>query len=101
MSDNFPPSTIILRYLHKVINIVGFERSEFTSEIEIRFDSGTYRMVYDVKKTMFEKLYSEPLSEEEIKDLVSYEAKQHKEFIENKLKEFEEKEKQEFEAKGN
>jgi fido (protein-threonine AMPylation protein) len=82
--DSFPPSSILLIYNYTASSQSGLGNFSFEANIEIHFELTEYKTLCN-HQTIYTKPYSELLSEEEIKQIVNYEAKRHKDFIENQI----------------
>ena len=61
------------------------ENLNSTSCIEINLDVARYIVADSSKLNSYEKSYNEQLTDEEIKTLIKFESKKHKEFIERQI----------------
>jgi Fic family protein len=74
-----------LRFIFSIFNQSGFGDFSYPSIIEIEFKTSKY--IVSTSSMLFEHLYDEQLTEKEINELVQREARQHMDFITQKLKE--------------
>lgn len=78
--------SIKLNYFFNGLNKKGFDKFNFTSIIEIKFDFTTYEIINSFTKIRFKKYYTEQLTSDEITEIVNMEVRRHKDFIEKILK---------------
>jgi Fic family protein len=76
-----------LNYTHLIFKQGGFGEFNFNSLINFQFNKSHYVISTAIGNCSFKKLYSEQLSDEEIKTLINHEAKRHTAFIQQKIKE--------------
>jgi len=89
-------STLRMFYIHQAFNQDALGSFDFVSTVSIKFDLTKYTVFsnrdafrkIDEQHIIYEKLYSEQLSEKEITELIKLKTKQHKDFIEQKYEEF-------------
>ena len=81
---------IKLAYSHRFFK-TG-ENIHFTTTLEVKLDLPKYIVKDSDNRIIYEKSYGNPLTSQEIKSLVSFEAKKHKMFIEDSIKRFESRE---------
>ncbi len=77
---------IRIYFNYKVFKRKGFKEFNHTSKIEFIFNSTGYE-VKNTNEVSIKKSYGEPLSEEEINQLVNSEIREHKQLIEAKIEE--------------
>jgi len=75
---------IKISYFHNEFNQDGFGTFSYESRIIISFELTKYKIKNDDTTIIYEKLYSEQLSEEEIKEIITLEKKKHLEFLSRK-----------------
>lgn len=80
---NEDTNSIRPEFSYNAFNQKGFQESNYSSSIEFQFEFATYKVFNRNKQVIFEKLYSEQLSEDEIIQLVNSEIIGHKNHIEN------------------
>lgn len=85
--EQIPEDTIHeikLSYIHIEFNQDGFGRFQYESYLKVGFEMTRYKISDNRSQYVMEKLYTEPLTNEEIKAIVADEKKKHFEFIKNK-----------------
>jgi hypothetical protein len=80
-----PPSEISFRYSYATLRQNGLDNVDFESVVNFFFSPTEYKVTLDATDKIYTKPYSEQVNEDEIKEIVNYEAKRHKEFIENQI----------------
>lgn len=96
-SNHHGAGEISLRYFYRVFNQEGLGEARFESTISISFETTKYIVSSEDRHgppsgrvpVVFEKLYSEFLSENEIEEIVKLKAKEHREYIEQKYEDWE------------
>lgn len=75
---------IKISYFHNEFNQDGFGNFSYESRITVSFELTKYKIKNDDATINYEKLYSEQLSQEEIKEIVTLEKRKHLEFLNEK-----------------
>jgi Fic family protein len=83
------PSIIEISYLHQEFSQDGFGKLAYETKLKIKFELTKFTVSDKEDQILYSKLYSEELTEEEIKKLVRNEKQKHLEFIKNKYEEIE------------
>lgn len=73
-----------ISYLHNEFNQDGFGNFSYEADINIFFELTKYKIRTDNHTVIFEKLYSEQLTSEEIREIIQLEKKKHLEFLNKK-----------------
>ncbi|MGI8638446.1 MAG: Fic family protein [Pyrinomonadaceae bacterium] len=89
LQDN--TTELYFHYRYKSFNYAGFEGFSENFFINIQFNLSTYKVLENSGLISYEKLYTEYLTQDEIKKFVTIIAKRHKDIIEEKLKEVQSK----------
>jgi hypothetical protein len=76
---------IRFRYRFEDFNREGIEPFNYESSLTFRFEDTKWSLETSDKKDSIEKLYSEELSEQELKRLINHEAKKHSASIQQKI----------------
>lgn len=80
-------SSIELEFVYTAFNQKGFQESDYRSWIRFECDYTKYSVINSKNQIVFEKLYTEQLTQEEIIELVNSEVKRHKSQIEKQIDE--------------
>lgn len=80
-------SSVKPEFKYTAFNQKGFQESNYSSWIEFKFDYTKYKIFGSDNQLLFEKLYDEKLTEEEIIMVVNSEIKRHKMQIEKQIEE--------------
>ena len=90
------PGRIYMEYTYTTFKLsnqlshhIPKENGEFSSKITFQFDEIHYFVFDSRREKLIKKMYHEHITEDEILDLVNYEIKFHKAFIELQIKEIE------------
>jgi len=75
---------IKISYFHNEFNQDGFGNFSYEARIKVTFELTKYKIYNDDTTIIYEKLYSEQLSQEEIKEIITLEKKKHLEFLNRK-----------------
>lgn len=87
IKDTGDATSASLQYTFVNFSQTGFDDFNFTSRVNFKFELGYYAVDLGDDAYVYERLYSEQLSEKELDEMVKTLMKRHIQFVETKLNE--------------